>query len=90
MDAKILIFWNYEFHINLGFPIYWNLAFPSMFWIKITKICIYMLKRLKICTYMHLFQKYPKYAFAYASMQMHNYPDPSYNRDRQNRVLLYK
>ena len=53
MDAKkfFFIFWNYEFHINLGFPIYWNLAFPSMFWIKITKICIYMLKKFKICTY---------------------------------------
>ena len=28
---------------------------------------------------MHLFQKYPKYAFAYASMQMHNYPKPIQN-----------
>ena len=27
---------------------------------------------------MHLFQKSPKYAFAYASMQMHNYPKPIY------------
>ena len=26
--------------------------------------------------YMHLFHKSPKYAFAYASMQMHNYPKP--------------
>ena len=28
---------------------------------------------------MHLFRKYLKYAFAYAPMQMHNYPKPSYN-----------
>jgi hypothetical protein len=28
---------------------------------------------------MHLFKKWSKYAFAYASMQMHNYPKPSYN-----------
>ena len=27
---------------------------------------------------MHLFQQSPKYAFAYASMQMHNYPNPNY------------
>jgi len=27
---------------------------------------------------MHLFKKWSKYAFAYASMQMHNYPKPSY------------
>ena len=26
--------------------------------------------------YMHLFQKSPKYVFAYAGMQMHNYPYP--------------
>ncbi len=26
---------------------------------------------------MHLFKKYSKYAFAYASMQMHNYPKPN-------------
>jgi len=25
---------------------------------------------------MHLFKKWSKYAFAYASMQMHNYPKP--------------
>ena len=28
---------------------------------------------------MHLFQKLPKYAFAYACMQMHNYPKPNNN-----------
>jgi hypothetical protein len=28
---------------------------------------------------MHLYLKRPKYAFAYAHMQMHNYPKPSYN-----------
>ena len=28
---------------------------------------------------MHLCKKWSKYAFAYASMQMHNYPKPSYN-----------
>ena len=27
---------------------------------------------------MHIFRKYLKYAFAYAPMQMHNYPKPSY------------
>ena len=27
---------------------------------------------------MHLFKKWSKYAFAYASMQMHNYPKPSH------------
>ena len=27
---------------------------------------------------MHVGKKCPKYAFAYASMQMHNYPKPSY------------
>jgi len=26
---------------------------------------------------MQLFKKWSKYAFAYASMQMHNYPKPS-------------
>ncbi len=26
---------------------------------------------------MHLSKKWPKYAFAYAHMQMHNYPKPS-------------
>ena len=26
---------------------------------------------------MHLYKKWPKYAFAYASMQMQNYPKPS-------------
>ncbi len=26
---------------------------------------------------MHLFKKWPKYAFAYASMQMYKYPKPS-------------
>jgi hypothetical protein len=34
---------------------------------------------------MHLFKKWSKYAFAYASMQMHNYPKPSYNE--QNNIL---
>ena len=29
---------------------------------------------------MHLYQKWPKYAFAYAHMQMHNYPKPSYSQ----------
>ncbi len=28
---------------------------------------------------MHLFKKQSEYAFAYASMQMHNYPKPSNN-----------
>ncbi len=28
---------------------------------------------------MHLFEKWLKYAFAYAYMQMHNYPKPNYN-----------
>ncbi len=28
---------------------------------------------------MHLFKKWSKYAFAYTSMQMHNYPKPSNN-----------
>jgi len=27
---------------------------------------------------MHLFKKWSKYAFAYASMQMHNYPKPTH------------
>ncbi len=27
---------------------------------------------------MHLFKKWSKYAFAYVSMQMHNYPKPNY------------
>ncbi len=27
---------------------------------------------------MHLYEKWSKYAFAYAHMQMHNYPKPSY------------
>ena len=48
-----------------------------MFFIKIPKICIYSVKILKICNYMHLYPKWPKYAFAYAHMQMHNYPKPS-------------
>jgi len=26
---------------------------------------------------MHLFKKWSKYAFAYATMQMHNYPKPT-------------
>jgi hypothetical protein len=30
-----------------------------------------------MCSYMHLFKKWSKNAFAYASMQMHNYPKPS-------------
>jgi len=29
---------------------------------------------------MHLFKKWSKYAFAYATMQMHNYPKPNYNQ----------
>ncbi len=29
---------------------------------------------------MHLYKKWSKYAFAYAHMQMHNYPKPSYNK----------
>jgi len=49
----------------------------SSFSLKISKICIYFLKIPKICSYMHLFKKWSKYAFAYASMQMHNYPKPS-------------
>ena len=48
----------------------------AYFFIKIPKICIYCVKILKICNYMHLYQKWPKYAFAYAHMQMHNYPKP--------------
>jgi hypothetical protein len=28
---------------------------------------------------MHLYEKWSKYAFANAQMQMHNYPKPSYN-----------
>ena len=28
---------------------------------------------------MHLLKKWSKYAFAYASMQMHNYPKPTYD-----------
>ncbi len=27
---------------------------------------------------MHLYKKWPKYVFAYAHMQMHNYPKPGY------------
>ena len=26
---------------------------------------------------MHFYQKWPKYAFAYAHIQMHNYPKPN-------------
>ena len=33
---------------------------------------------------MHLFKKWSKYAFAYASMQMHNYPKPSYDDNLDN------
>ncbi len=29
---------------------------------------------------MHLFKKLSKYAFAYASMQLHNYPKPNNNQ----------
>jgi len=47
-----------------------------MFSLKNSKICTFFLKILKICSYMHLFKKWLKYAFAYASMQMHNYPKP--------------
>ena len=36
---------------------------------------------------MHLFQKSPKYAFTYASMQMHNYPNPS--NDHSMRLSQY-
>ena len=32
---------------------------------------------------MHLCKKWLKYAFAYASMQMHNYPKPSYNEQNE-------
>jgi len=38
--------------------------------------------------HMHLFKKWSKYAFAYASMQMHNYPKPSYNREAI--ILLFQ
>jgi hypothetical protein len=51
----------------------------SSFSLKTSKICIYYIKILKICIYMHLFKKWSKYAFAYASMQMHNYPKPTYH-----------
>jgi len=51
-----------------------------MFSLETSKICTYYLKILKICSYMDLFKKWSKYAFAYASMQMHNYPKPSNNQ----------
>ncbi len=43
--------------------------------------------------YMHLLKKWSKYAFAYAHMQMHNYPKPSEHiskshLNRNNRLLL--
>ncbi len=57
----------------------------SMFSIKTSKICTYYLKILKICSYVHLFKKWSKYAFAYASMQMHNYPKPS---DNTNTMII--
>jgi len=37
---------------------------------------------------MHLFKKWLKYAFAYASMQMHNYPKPSDYNKRKWRFLI--
>ena len=40
---------------------------------------------------MHLYPKWPKYAFAYAHMQMHNYPKPSYvdyPNDSLNRAII--
>ncbi len=33
---------------------------------------------------MHLFKKWSKYAFTYASMQMHKYPKPSNQTYSQN------
>ncbi len=50
-----------------------------MFPLKTYKICIYFIKILKISSHMHLFKRWSKYAFAYASMQKHNHPKPSYN-----------
>jgi len=39
---------------------------------------------------MHLFKKWSKYAFAYASMQMHNYPKPIYNKQKANNYNFTK
>ena len=39
---------------------------------------------------MHLFQKCLKYAFAYARMQMHNYPKPSYKYHGCNEFKFIK
>ncbi len=47
---------------------------------EIPKICNYCLEIYKICSYMHSSKKWLKYAFAYARMQMHNYPKPSHNQ----------
>ncbi len=60
-----------------------NVQVKTKFFLKNSKICIYYIKILKICSYMHLFKKWSKYAFAYASMQMHNYPKPSYSEQNQ-------
>jgi len=57
----------------------------SRFSLKNSKICIYYLKILKICSYIHLFKKWSKHAFSYASMQMHNYPKP-----RRLDIMLFK
>jgi hypothetical protein len=39
---------------------------------------------------MHLFIKWLKYAFAYAHMQMHNYPKPSDNINRMIAIDYYQ
>ncbi len=39
--------------------------------------------------YMHLYNKWLKYAFAYAHMQMHNYPKPTYNDYGRTRFKYY-
>ena len=38
---------------------------------------------------MHLLQKSPKYAFAYAGMQMHNYPKPIHHLQTDVRVFSF-
>jgi len=48
----------------------------------------FSLKNSKICSYMHLFKKWSKYAFAYESMQMHNYPKPIDHNKRLPVFLL--
>ncbi len=55
--------------------------------LKTSKICIYYFKIPKICSFIHLLKKWSKYAFAYASMQMHNYPKPTYNCTNADSVL---